>query len=102
MRDFRAIEEGMTPESEPPIEPFFLIVADFDRRHFCVEGPMIDDGRWKRAAGRAREHERRVQCGPASSDRRSLSADYQKASGFGGVPLRANNSETSTPREFRP
>jgi hypothetical protein len=47
---------------------------------------MTDDGPWKRAAGRAREHERRVQCGPASSDRRSLSMEYQRESGFGGVP----------------
>ena len=69
-----------------PPEPFFLIVADLDRRHFCVEGPMADDGKWKRAAGRAREYQRRVQCGPASSDRRSLSASYQKETGFGGVP----------------
>jgi hypothetical protein len=86
MRDIGAMEEGMTPESKPPIEPFFLIIADFDRRHFCVEGPMIDDGPWKRAAGRAREHERSVQCGPASSDRRSLSMEYQRESGFGGCP----------------
>ena len=50
-------------------EPFFLIVADHDRGTFCVEGPMTDDGPWKRAAGRAREHERRVQCGPAGPDR---------------------------------
>jgi hypothetical protein len=47
---------------------------------------MTDDGPWKRAAGRAREHERRVQCGPASSDRRSLSMEYQRESGFGGCP----------------
>ena len=78
----------METEFNPnPSEPFFLIVADFDRRHFCVEGPMTDDGPWKRAAGRAaQEHERRVVCGPASSDRRSLSLEYQRESGFGGVP----------------
>ena len=86
MRDLCAMTLTMNPESEPLIEPFFLIIADFDRRHFSVEGPMIDDGPWKRAAGRAREHERRVQCGPASSDRRSLSMEYQRESGFGGVP----------------
>jgi hypothetical protein len=69
-----------------PPAPFFLIVADFDRRHFCVEGPMTDDGPWKRAAGRARKQERRIQCGPVSSDRRTLSMEYQRESGFGGCP----------------
>ena len=69
-----------------PTVPFFLIVVDHDQRLFSAEGPMTDDGPWKRAAGRAREHERRVQCGPASPDRRSLSMEYQRDSGFGGVP----------------
>jgi hypothetical protein len=78
---------GMDTEFDPnPPAPFFLIVADFDRRHFCVEGPITDDGPWKRAAGRAREHERRVVCGPAGLDRRSLSMKYQRETGFGGVP----------------
>jgi hypothetical protein len=27
-----------------PSEPFFLIVADYDRGLFSVEGPMTDDG----------------------------------------------------------
>jgi hypothetical protein len=29
--------------AEPPSEPFFLIVADYDRNWFSVEGPMTDD-----------------------------------------------------------
>jgi hypothetical protein len=33
-----------------PIEPFFLIVADHDRRVFAVEGPMTDDRPWEAAA----------------------------------------------------
>jgi hypothetical protein len=78
---------GMKTQSDPnPSEPFFLIVADHGTKRFCVEGPMTDDGPWKRAAGRARENERRVVCGPASSDRRSLSMAYQRESGFGGCP----------------
>ena len=76
----------MEPESDPPIEPFFLIVADHGTKRFCVEGPMTDDGPWKRAANRAQENDRRVRCGPKGPDRRSLSASYQKETGFGGVP----------------
>src|ERR1700689_4918948 len=77
----------METEFDPkPPDPFFLIVADQGTRRFCVEGPMTDDGPWKRAAGRARENERRVQCGPASSDRHSLSMEYQRESGLGGCP----------------
>jgi hypothetical protein len=39
--------------SEKPA-PFFLIVADHDRRFFCVEGPMTDGRSWNNAARRAR------------------------------------------------
>jgi hypothetical protein len=73
------------PDPNPP-EPFFLIVADLDREFFCVEGPMTNDAAWNLAAGRAREKDRRVQCGPTGPDRDKLSIDYQRASGFGGVP----------------
>ena len=77
----------MDTEFDPnPSAPFFLIVADYDTRRFCVEGPMTDDGQWNRAAGRARENERRVMCGPKGSDRRSLSIEFQRTSGFGGCP----------------
>jgi hypothetical protein len=69
-----------------PTAPFFLIVADFDRKHFCVEGPMTDDSPWNRAAARAGEYHRSVQCGPKGPDRRSLSMDFQKSTSFGGVP----------------
>jgi hypothetical protein len=87
MGKIRGRRGGMETEFDPnPCEPFFLIVADFDRGHFCVEGPMTDDGPWKRAAGHARGNDRRVQCGPAGSDRRSLSIEYQRESGFGAVP----------------
>jgi hypothetical protein len=75
-----------TESDTSPTEPFFLIVADHVTRRFCVEGPMTDDGPWKRAAGRVRDYDRDVRCGPASSDRRSLSIEFQRESGFGGCP----------------
>jgi hypothetical protein len=52
--------------SEPdPTQPFFLIVADYDRGVFSVEGPMTDDRPWNDAARNARDHQRHVVCGPA-------------------------------------
>jgi hypothetical protein len=69
-----------------PGEPFYLIVADLYMKRFCVEGPMTDDAPWHRAASRACESGRDIQCGPKSPDRRSLSVEFQKSSGFGGCP----------------
>ena len=66
--------------------PFFLIVADHDRRVFTVEGPMTDDGPWNQAAGRAREAERDVVCGPTGPDRQALAAAFQQAHRLGGAP----------------
>ncbi len=46
----------MMPITEPPsLASFFLIVADYDRRIFAVEGPITDDGPWNKAAGLALE-----------------------------------------------
>jgi hypothetical protein len=67
-------------------QPFFLIVSDFDMGLFCVEGPMTDDGPWNLAAGRAREKQRRVVCGPVGTDRDALAAEYQRTFNMGGVP----------------
>jgi len=73
--------------SDPPSPtPFFLIVADQDRRMFTVEGPMTNDGPWNLAAGRAREAERNVVCGPAGPDRQALAAAYQQSHRLGGAP----------------
>jgi hypothetical protein len=55
-------------ELTPVTEPFFLIVTDFDAGLLSVDGPMTDDGPWNLAAGRAREKERRVVCGPSDTD----------------------------------
>ena len=72
---------------EPPsTDPFFLIVADYDVRLFCIEGPMTDDAPWNLAAGRARENGRRVQCGPAGPERTVLAEEFQRMYKFGGVP----------------
>ncbi len=77
---------GMAQSDPHPNAPFFLIVADYDQGFFSVEGPMTDDGPWNLAAGRAREHNRRVQCGPTGADRQVLGAEYQQAHGLRGVP----------------
>jgi hypothetical protein len=67
-------------------EPFFPIVADYDRGFFCVEGPMVDDRPWQSAARRAREKQRRVVCGPAGTDRVALAAEYVGVDRMTGVP----------------
>ena len=61
------------PDSDPT-QPFYLIVADHDRGVFSVEGPMTDDRPWEAAARYARDHERRITCGPAGPDRDALAA----------------------------
>ncbi len=72
--------------SPHPPAPYFLIVADQDRRVFTVEGPMTDSGPWNLAAGLAREVGRRVLCGPTGPDRQALAAAYQQAHKLGGAP----------------
>jgi hypothetical protein len=47
---------------------------------------MTDDGPWNLAAGRAREKQRRVVCGPAGTDRDSLADEFQQAHNMGGAP----------------
>ena len=69
-----------------PSQPFFLIVADFDAGLFSVEGPMTDDGPWNLAAGRAREKDRHVQCGPTGTDRNALASEYQRTQKLAGAP----------------
>jgi hypothetical protein len=67
--------------------PFFLIVADHDRRFFCVEGPMTDDRPWQTAARHLRDQLGwRIVCGPAGADRNALAAEFQRAEKLAGVP----------------
>ena len=73
--------------SEPdPTQPFFLIVADYDRGFFSVEGPMTDDRPWNEAAASARNQQRRIACGPTGADRDALAAEYRLTHKLAGVP----------------
>lgn len=75
------------PEPPNPDEPFFLVVADHDRRVFSIEGPMTDDGLWIAAALRARDQQQRhVVCGPRGTDRAALAAEYRGLENMAGVP----------------
>ena len=47
---------------------------------------MTDDGPWNLAAGRAREKQRNVQCGPSGADRDALASEFQQAHKFPGAP----------------
>ena len=69
-----------------PIEAFFLIVADHDRRVFAVEGPMTDYRPWDAAAQFARSNEHHITCGPRGADRDMLAAEFRRAYDFAGVP----------------
>jgi hypothetical protein len=75
------------PMADTPSEPFYLIVADHDRRVFAVEGPMTDDQPWHAAARHALDvHRRHIVCGPTGPDRAALVADYQRTYKLAGVP----------------
>ena len=73
------------PDVDTPA-PFFLIVTDHDRSVFAVEGPMTDDHPWQSAARAARDHQRRITCGPAGPDRDALAAEYASQHKLTGVP----------------
>jgi hypothetical protein len=68
------------------IAPFFLIVANRDKRVFAVEGPMVDDTEWNEAVDRAQKEGRRVTCCGAGSDRARAEKDYAAASRFQLAP----------------
>jgi hypothetical protein len=72
-------------EAEPD-QPFYLIVADHDRRVFAVEGPMTDERPWRDAARYARDQQRRIECGPTGPDREALAAEYRRERRLAGVP----------------
>jgi hypothetical protein len=72
---------------DPTDPPFYLIVTDHDRGFFAVEGPMTDDRPWQSAAREARNHQRRIVCGPSGADRDALAAEYREAHRLAGVPL---------------
>jgi hypothetical protein len=72
-------------EAEPD-QPFYMIVADHDRRVFAVEGPMTDERPWRDAARYARDQQRRIECGPTGPDREALAAEYRREHRLAGVP----------------
>jgi hypothetical protein len=72
-------------EAEPD-QPFYLIVADHDRRVFAVEGPMTDERPWRDAARYSRDQQRRIECGPTGPDREALAAEYRREHRLAGVP----------------
>jgi hypothetical protein len=47
---------------------------------------MTDDGPWNLAAGRARERNRHVRCGPTGTDREALAGEFQQTHKLAGVP----------------
>ena len=69
-----------------PAPPFYLIVTDHDRGMFAVEGPMTDERPWQDAATIARNHQRRIACGPAGANRDELAAEYRRVHMLAGVP----------------
>jgi hypothetical protein len=73
------------PDDEHAV-PFFLIVTDHDLGFFSVEGPMTDDRPWNAAASHARNHQRRIVCGPSGQDRDELAAEYRRTHKLAGVP----------------
>jgi hypothetical protein len=84
--DLRIVGNPSAIDTDPSAS-FFLIVADYDRELFCVEGPMTDDRPWNNAARHARDTlNRRVVCGPSGPDRDKLAADFQRTEKLGGVP----------------
>ena len=84
--DLRIVRSPSAADTDPSAS-FFLIIADYDRELFCVEGPMTNDQPWNNAAHHARDNfHRRVVCGPSGSDRDKLAADFQRTEKLGGVP----------------
>ncbi len=77
----------MVPHAEAePIAPFFLIVIDYDRGVFFVEGPIIDDRPWQSAARKARDQQRRIVRGPTGADRDMIAAVFRHKRKLAGVP----------------
>jgi hypothetical protein len=67
-------------------QPFYLIVTDHDRGVIAVESPMTDDRPWKEAATHARNHQRRIVCGPTGADRNKLASEYRRTHKLANVP----------------
>lgn len=44
------------------VKPFVLIVADHDKKEFCIEGPMTNDDPWNEQVVKAQRSGREVNC----------------------------------------
>ena len=84
--DLRIVGSPSATDTDPSAS-FFLIVADYDRGFFCVEGPMTNDAPWHNAARHARDHfHRRIVCGPSSPDRDKLATGFHCIEKLVSVP----------------
>ena len=68
-----------------PIEPFYMVIEDEDRRLFTVQGPMVDD-RWRiNHLSELRSERRNVRCHhveQALTTREALIADTTARTGY--------------------
>jgi hypothetical protein len=65
----------LMPRDDPDRQPFYLIVADYDRNVFAVEGLMSDDRQRQSAARAAAVSARSLATGP---DRDELAAEFRR------------------------
>jgi hypothetical protein len=90
---------------DPDRPPFYLIVSDYDRSVFAVEGPMSDDRPWQSAAREARSRQRKVACGPTGPDRDELAAEFAVNTGSPAsrpaASGRRHERSTARPRRSR-
>ena len=71
---------------------FVMIIADHDKKQFCVEGPMVDDTHWNTAVVEEKKLGRDIRCSvpgeedPARRNRKKAAADYAHQYNYEEVP----------------
>lgn len=83
----------------PHVTPFYLIVTDWDKKVFTIEGPMTDDNKWNDAVVLAQEAGRKVNCctgGTAQEGPDAIAANWQREHGLKRVP----RGSIVTPKPF--
>lgn len=72
------------------VKPFVLIVADHDKKEFCIEGPMTNDDPWNEQVVKAQRSGREVNCSTpgddARADAKKAAAGYAREFGYKEVP----------------
>jgi hypothetical protein len=58
--DHGSLSNNRTPLRDASDRPYYVVIQDFDKSEFAVEGPMIDDEDWTTAVIEAQEQGRRV------------------------------------------